>query len=209
MSKLKIRRTQSADDWRAVRELCARTGNGGSPIERERWEFFGEHWVGPYQRFLPEWTYLADVGGVTVGYLTGCPDTKSFRLRKALFFKPRLIWAIWRGRYPKNADARRFLRRTFRLERGPEQAFARKLRNLVEQEYPAHLHINFEATCRGKGMGRALTEAFYADLRGRRVPGVHVYCGADPVPFYRRLGFEELGKAPWGKGEVHLLGAKL
>ena len=74
-----VRVARSAEDWADVRSLCCRTGNGGDPIDRKRWPLFAELWIGPYQRLVPDWTYVAEVDGRVVGYLTGCPDTAALR----------------------------------------------------------------------------------------------------------------------------------
>jgi len=74
-----VRAAKSPADWQAVRSLCCRTGNGGDPIDPTRWPLFAELWIGPYQRLVPEWTYVAEMDGRMVGYLTGCPDTAAFR----------------------------------------------------------------------------------------------------------------------------------
>lgn len=74
-----IRRARTPEDWRAIHELCGRTGAGGECIERSRWPFFGELWVGPYRRLAPDWAYVAEQAGAIVGYLTGCRDTPAFR----------------------------------------------------------------------------------------------------------------------------------
>ena len=37
----KISPKLDTDVWTAIGDLCCRTGNGGEPIDRERWELFG------------------------------------------------------------------------------------------------------------------------------------------------------------------------
>ena len=54
-----VRAAGSPADWQAVRSLCCRTGNGGDPIDPARWPLFADLWIGPYQRLVPEWTYVA------------------------------------------------------------------------------------------------------------------------------------------------------
>jgi hypothetical protein len=189
---VRIRPAEKAD-WAAVRELCCLTGKSGAPVARSRWPFFAEYWIGPYEKLLPGWAYVADVGGVVRGYLTGCPDSRAFSRVKGLLFTAPLLARALRGDYGFGEDVRRFARRTLRLERSPERVFSRSVRRRVAREFPAHLHVNVDGTYRAGGLGRALIERFCADLGARGVPGVHVFCGAGPVRFYERLGFVELG----------------
>lgn len=208
--QVRIRQPSIVDDWRAVRRLCCATGRDGAPIEDERRDFFAEHWIGPYQRLEPGWAFVAEHDGAIVGYLTGCPETRAFERRKALFFAPGLIFRALSGRYQRNADVRRFLRRTLRLEKSPERRFPPAVRTMAAREYPVHLHVNVDANIRSLGVGRLLIERFSQELRRAGVPGVHVYCGPRPVPFYTKLGFTALQEVTLPSGAVvYLLGLKL
>lgn len=79
---------------------------------------------------------------------------------------------------------------------------------MLYRDYPAHLHMNVEAAWRWRGVGTKLIEAFIGDLRGAGIPGVHLYCGADPVPFYLRQGFKELSKVFFREIAVFALGRR-
>ncbi|MBI3556465.1 MAG: GNAT family N-acetyltransferase [Deltaproteobacteria bacterium] len=187
-----IRNPGSDRDWTVMRELCCRTGNSGAEISRERWPFFSEYWIGPYQRLLPAWSYVAEVDGAVKGYLTGCPDTLRFDRRKRLHSKLPLLLDVLRGRYVRNNDLKRFVLRTLHLEKTPERRFPVSVHRTLAKQYPAHLHVNIDVSCRGQGLGQLLVEKFCADLRHLNVPGLHVYCGAGPVRFYKAVGFTEL-----------------
>ncbi|MBC7690517.1 MAG: hypothetical protein H7222_02000 [Methylotenera sp.] len=215
-SLITIRRAESEEDWACVRSLCCRTGNGGKPIEGPRFPFFAEFWVGPYQRLVPEWTYLAfnsDSGTQRpVGYLTGCPKTPAFHWRKALLFTFPLFLKTIAGAYPKNTDTRRFLRRFLHLERGPESRFPKAEIRRIQKNHPAHLHMNVEADVRKAGVGRKLLERFEADLGLEAQPGlgIHLFCGEGPLQFYGRTGFKELAKIDFSPGvSVFALGKRL
>lgn len=191
---ISIEKCGSADDWAAIRRLCCLTANNGAPISEERWPFFGELWIGPYQKLRPELTYLARRDGMVVGYLTGSADTAAFEREKFLRVTVPLLVRVGLRRFVPNADTRRFVRRTLGFERGPNERFARDVRAMVDERFSAHLHVNVDASCRGQGVGRQLMTHFFNDLRVLGVAGVHVYCGADPVSFYRREGFQELAQ---------------
>ena len=197
-------------DWGAVRDLCCLTANAGNPIERPRWPFFAELWIGPYQRIVPEWTYVAEVAGQVVGYLTGCPDTVAFRRARPLRCTAPLLLRVAAGRFGWGSDPRRFVRRTLRREQGPEERLLARLPAGFLVDYPAHLHVNAAAGWRGRVVGRRLIERYVGDLRARRVRGVHLFCGAAARGFYLRLGFEELGSLPLRSGAgIHALGRRL
>jgi GNAT superfamily N-acetyltransferase len=205
-----VRRAATADDWRAVRGLCCRTGNGGDPIDPARWPLFAELWIGPYQRLLPAWTYVAEAEGQVVGYLTGCPDTAAFKRARRLRVTLPLLVAIAARRYPWNADARRVVSLALRLKRRVEARLAATRPPGEARAYPAHLHMNVEAPYRQRGIGAALIERYARDLGAAGVPGVHLFCGEAPRPFYARHGFTDLAAREFSPGRwVYLLGRKL
>ena len=67
-------------------------------------------------------------------------------------------------------------------------------------------HMNVEASWRGTGVGIKLLEHFFADLRSDGIAGVHLYCGPDPLEFYLRRGFMELGRIQFRGAPVYALG---
>jgi GNAT superfamily N-acetyltransferase len=208
--KAAVVRQASSVDWPKIRELCCLTGDAGAPIGRDRWRFFAENWIGPYQKLSPEWGFVADAGGgKIVGYLTGCADTRAFSRASRILFEPKLAVAILIGRYEKTVDTQRFLRRTLRLEQGPDRSFSKELAARFTSDYPAHLHINLDASARGQGLGRKLLDSFFNALRARHVRGVHVYCGEGPVPFYKAAGFDVLEQIEFRGAPVFAMGKLL
>lgn len=57
--------------------------------------------------------------------------------------------------------------------------------------FPAHLHINFHHSCRGRGLGSDLINAYCEKLLRQSVKGLHLITSpeAKNVSFYHRLGF--------------------
>jgi GNAT superfamily N-acetyltransferase len=205
-----IRVAKTPADWHAVRSLCCRTGDRGDPIDPARWPLFAELWVGPYQRLVPEWTYVAEARDRFVGYLTGCPDTAAFRRARRFRVMLPLLGAIARGRYAWNVDARRTVALALRLRAGMESRFAAGIPERAIRPYPAHLHMNVEAEYRRRGVGAALIERYAGDLRAAGVPGIHLLCGAGPRGFYVRNGFAELAALEVSSGLwVYALGRRL
>jgi hypothetical protein len=194
-----------ASSWQAVRELCCRTGDSGKPVARERWEFFARVWIEPYEKLVPEWTYIGESNGEIIGYLTGCPDTARFaKVKRWRCNLPLLVAAIL-GRYRRVGGAAAFARRALGLTANPEDYFDSELKPSLELHFPAHLHVNVDADHRLSGVGRRLVEQYLFDLESAGVPGVHLICGADPLGFYRRLEFRELGRAQIGGMPIFLL----
>jgi hypothetical protein len=63
-------------------------------------------------------------------------------------------------------------------------------------------------------VGTLLIDRFLSDLRATNAKGVHVFCGPDPVRFYKSVGFEELDHVDipdgrGGKARVFALGLRL
>ena len=214
MQNLIVRRlsaSPAADSaaWAAVRELCCRTGDNGAPIARERWEFFSRIWIDPYQKLLPQWTYVAEIDAAVVGYLTGCPDSKGFYRRRAWRVSLPLLTEILCGRYGHTPETKAYVCRALGIRKSAEQCFSRKLHQSIAQDYPAHLHVNVDAGYRRSGIGRRLMETYFADLAGARRRGVHLFCGDDPVPFYRRVGFQALESIEIRGGRIFVMGRRL
>ncbi len=202
-----IRTAGSREDWAAIRRICCETAYAGAGLsDRTRWEFFAEMWVGPYERLVPGWTLVAQDGEAVVGYLTGCPDTAAFERRRPWRHGWPLAAGVVLGRYPANEDTRSFLRRLVGAQTPPDRRFPRRVRELLKDRYPAHLHMNLSAGHRGRGTGRLLLARYWERLRAERIPGVHVHCGEAPVGFYRRAGLDPLDRLTLADGRaVHVL----
>ncbi|MBI4348387.1 MAG: hypothetical protein HY553_16210 [Elusimicrobia bacterium] len=200
-----VDRPRSAEDWQAVRDINCETGAAGAPVKpRNRWPFFAEFWVGPYQRLLPEWTLVARAGGKVVGYLTGCPDSLPFYARRFFLHRLPLALGIFLGRFGATEDVRRFLHPGEGVRRNFAIRFGFKLYWHLMTRHPAHLHINVREGHRG-GTGRKIMDAYVAALAEAGVRGLHLFCGANPVPFYRRVGFHKLACIDFGKGPVYVM----
>ena len=195
--------------WAAVRDLCCRTGNNGDPIPAQRWELFGKIWIEPYQVLMPEWSYVALADRRVVGYLTGCPDSASFSRRRFVLCTLPLLAQIAFRRFRTEASGRRFMRQSLWMERSVDRSFSRPERRQIRRGFPAHLHMNVDAGYRRSAIGTRLIERFVDDLRQQQIPGVHLFCGGGPVPFYTRMGFCELAATSVRGYHVHAMGLSL
>lgn len=193
--------------WSDIRDICCATANSGKPIDKERWAFFSEQWVGPYQRLLPGWTYVVLSGESVVGYLTGCAYTRRFNWLKKILFDWLLAFKILLGVYRANNDTKRFVRRFLCLEKSPEASFSPKTLRYVYKTYPAHLHMNLLESARGKGAGRKLLEAFGKDLQEKGITGIHLFCGEEARKFYLKMGFTDIAQIEFRPNvNVYLMG---
>jgi GNAT superfamily N-acetyltransferase len=77
--------------------------------------------------------------------------------------------------------------------------------------YPAQLHINLAPEWRGRGLGRALVDAFCVHAAAAGAPGVHVFTGRGMrnVSFYNAAGFHEVGAVEWNGREIVMLARPL
>lgn len=173
-------RPRSPGDWAEMRAICAETA--ARPVPEAERDAFGRRWIGPYERWAPEWAYVARQDGRVVGYLTGCRSTAAFYARAFLF-----------GPRPALGAAARF-------------PLAVQLHLLAR--YPAHLHVNVREGHRG-GAGRALVERFHADAAAAGARGVHVFCGEAPRGFYEKLGYAEAARLRRGDAWVYALTKRL
>lgn len=190
-----------------MREICCLTADSGASIARERFPFFGEWWIGPYERLRPEWSLVARIDGTVRGYLTGAPDTAAFLRDRRFGFDLPLLIRTWLGVYPTNGDVSRWRSRTWGFGKWPEACFPHDLKKTLAERFPAHLHMNVESGFRGHRVGVALLARYVEFLRDAQVPGVHLYCGPAPLRFYERAGFQVLNQIEYRPGVlVHCLG---
>ncbi|HRK01986.1 MAG TPA: GNAT family N-acetyltransferase [Oligoflexia bacterium] len=193
---IRIRKALTHDDEQIMRRICCETADSGKPINQERWDFWGRWWVEPYFRLERNHCWVAeDELGKVQGYLTGTPNSIVFEIKKLLLSTPRFFWGrdVWKNSRTQE-DRRRFLKRALGVERSPFRLFPSEIQKELLLKYPAHLHVNVDAALRGRGVGRELYRAFEQQLSKERVSGVHLLCGAAPVGYYLKLGFQIFSK---------------
>lgn len=188
-----IRLYQPADRD-AIYDVCVRTADAGGDargIFRDD-RLWADVWAVPYVEKHPDlsWVVESDDGRV-VGYLLASDDTDAFDEWFA-----REWWPSRSANYPLSGDPAHA--REDRVITGAAQRGAPTAAYLAH--YPAHLHIDLLPETQGQGLGRALMNTLFDELRRRGTSGVHL--GIDPAntgaaAFYERLGFERL-PAPQG-----------
>jgi GNAT superfamily N-acetyltransferase len=177
-------------DRASVRAICHQTGYMGEPADwywRDA-ESFAAVWTGYYTDREPESTFVAELDGRVVGYLTGCVDSH-------------------RAPSPMSAIVRQVVARQLFFRPGTAGFFWRSLRDIAarpdlpsgeldDPRWPSHLHINLLPAARGRGAGAQLMAAWLDKLRALGSPGCHLATLAENtngIAFFRRSGFDRHG----------------
>lgn len=150
-----------AADWPAIGALCAETGAQGEPVEGDA-KAFAERWVGPYRVLCPEWTFVAEVDGAVVGYLTACPDTVAFEKRVREELQP-------------TPDSRGF--------------FGQDFLDAFWAAHPGHVHMNLRKSYRSRGLGGKLLALCFSEMARIGIRSAHVFCGSRAKGYWEKAGF--------------------
>jgi GNAT superfamily N-acetyltransferase len=166
------------------------TGDAG----RDAWHLYidgrliGHIYCGPYAKFSPETTLVAEDDQGVGGYIVGVFDTPGFET-----WLEQKWWPDLRAVYPEptgassqwTADERRSFM-IHHLRRTPDS---------LTDGYPAHLHMNLLPRLQGRGTGTALLERWVAMARKAGVRGIHLGANAGnhrALRFWAARGFARL-----------------
>lgn len=129
--------------------------------------------------------------GEVLGYLLGCRDTRQVPapgrlaahhlLRRGLLVRPGTAGVLWRTL----ADVARVAVTTRSL---PAE--------VVDERWPAHLHIDLLPAARGGGIGRQLMTRWLDSLRADGIAGCHLTTWAEndgAIAFFEAMGFRREG----------------
>ena len=187
-------RPYEASDRAGVRNVCYLTGYMGDRVD---WlyrdvESFADLFSGYYTDGEPESAIVAVRAGRVVGYLLGCVDTKRawdpgkvlgrHIIRRGLAFRPGTAGFVWRS-------AADLLRDRVRGVPFPEA-------KVLDDRWPAHLHIDLLTEARGSGVGSRLVHLWLDRLRERGTAGCHLETIAENRPaigFFETMGFRSDG----------------
>ncbi|WP_064692545.1 GNAT family N-acetyltransferase [Rhizobium aegyptiacum] len=173
-------------DIEAFFEICLKTANGGHDASALYSDprLPGYIWSVPYLNFAKDFAFVLVHDDRPVGYVVGAPDTSQFDQDLAANWWPlvrREIGGLAPSR-PRDGDV---------LERiqNPRSGTV-----WLQDQYPAHLHINILPGLQAGGWGRRMIDTELQALRDHGVTAVHL--GVDPANerakgFYRHLGFSE------------------
>jgi len=182
-------------------EICLKTGDEGKDATSLFFDpyLIGQYYAAPYLLFPKGICFVAEYQNRPQGYIVAVPDTAAFRQWMEEQWLPPI-----RKRCPSP-----FLPSIIRTEK--EKHILELIHqkqfpiNLTERpwlpDYPAHLHIDLLPSLQGKGTGRALMNALFAELENQKVPGLHLGVGGTntgAIAFYRKMGFSVLMEHEWG-----------
>ncbi len=166
-----IRRYQASDE-EAVRAICYATGFLGESADR--WldlnrRLFTDLWLCYYLYHEPESTFVAEVDGRVVGYVTGCRDSKRRDRYMHGIFPFIFLLGVLTGRYRAGRRAMGVICRMLR------DAVTVGMPELPGSDYPAHMHYNVAPEARGKvpRCGMRLGFVFMQLLHEQGVEGMH------------------------------------
>jgi ribosomal protein S18 acetylase RimI-like enzyme len=183
-------RPATEGDAEAITRIALLTGAGGEDATQllVHGNLIAEVYALPYLRLSPAITCVAEIDGHVVGYAVGTPDSAAFDREMA-----REIWPRLQADYPVPMKVRSDLERWYyrRIHQ------AEPLPKPVVVRYPAHLHLNTDPGHRRRGIGRALVQAWLAELIRQGGRAVHI--GADPrnargIAFWQACGFRSVNR---------------
>jgi ribosomal protein S18 acetylase RimI-like enzyme len=194
MSQLLIRpyRVTDRDD---VLRIAADTAFFGDPVETflDDRQLFCDAvyriYIDTDWRF--NWVACRDTD--VVGFLTGWVNSKSLPACWMRSILPLVLGRLLGRRYQ---IGRRTLRHALMLG---YSSLHYGLPHADLALYPAHLHVNVQASARGLGAGRQLLERYLAQLREAKIPGVHLNTTSHnrvACVLYEKLGFHLLASRP-------------
>ncbi len=188
MSAPKIRDVQPGD-VDALYRIALATGDSGADAARlyRDPKLVGALYAAPYAVLAPELALVAEDASGVGGYILGALDTLAFEVRLEAEW-----WPALRRQYadPTGDPARWSIEqlRAYQIHH-PRPPPAR-----ITDPYPSHLHINLLPRLQGRGLGKAMIDAWLARIAAAGSRGVHL--GVSPanhraLRFYAAYGLEE------------------
>ena len=174
-----------------VFRIAADSAFFGEPVEAflDDRRLFCDAQIRYYTEFEADYTWVVCVKNRVVGYVTGCVDTAAQRKRHLIRIIAPLVGRAFQGKYNLG-------RKTWRFTRSILGGVLRKEFPKVNYgEYPAHLHINVDASSRGQGLGQKLMDAYLNQLRKLGIPGVFLgttNLNKAACKLYEKVGFKLL-----------------
>jgi GNAT superfamily N-acetyltransferase len=171
-----------------VRRIVWETGFGGKRVDHsfDDPEWFSDMNSLYYTDFDDTHNFVALADGKIVGYLLGCPDTALYEKRFKSEVAPLMLRKLLTGKYKLSRKNLSFLRKIILT------GLRGELTASPIDDYPAHLHIDFDEPFRRMGLGSRIMNEYFDYLRGLGVKGVHLGTSSfhrSALPFYAKLGF--------------------
>lgn len=180
-------RKYQPSDRQAVREICCATAFMGKPCANffDGDEIFADALTGYFTDYEPQSCFVAEKGGLVIGYLIGAKDVKQMNkvFRRKLAFKL-LAKAFFKGTFLKLKNLAFFSRCLSGMVKGQFR------QPDFSGEYPATLHINLLPEFRGLGIGSQLIAEYLKYLKGQGVKALHFATMSEKATkFFNQHGF--------------------
>jgi GNAT superfamily N-acetyltransferase len=187
----RIRPFQPGDEP-GLPDVCIRTADGSGGDGRGLFHdaaLLGDVLAVPYAARHPELaSVIVNDDDRVIGYIVGTPDTDAFEAWFA-----REWWPSVSNQYPaERAEGMDGHIIGYAAARGRGGSMARVP---IEEEYPAHLHIDLLPEAQNGGFGRQLIETLSTALAAAGVIGVHALVARTnekAMPFWTKVGFTEV-----------------
>lgn len=170
-------------------EICLKTADSGTDATALYSDprLPGYIWAAPYGALEPDFAFVLATPQGPVGYVVGAPDTAAFAQQLETDWWPQVRRDIAgiNAQRPLDAAALAYI-----AHPQPHPAW-------LQNDYPAHLHINVLPEAQSSGWGRRMIETELTALKARGIRGVHL--GVSPTNdrakgFYRHIGFDDISR---------------
>jgi ribosomal protein S18 acetylase RimI-like enzyme len=184
-----IRRARG-DDLDALYDICLRTGDSGGDASALYADpsILGDIYAAPYAALEPDLALVAEDEAGVAAYIVGTADTRGFEARCESQW-----WPGRRALYPDPRDSGASPK-AWSLDQWRALQIHRPslIPDAIVAAAPAHLHINLLPRLQGRGVGRALMDAWLTAVAARGAGGAHLGCSAAngrALRFYDAYGF--------------------
>lgn len=177
-------------DRQSLKTICCDVADKGRPIEGffpDR-DFAADVLTTYYTDYEPQSTFVADLNGKVVGYLTGCVDNRRYGLV--------VFWILFPGFLLRAFVGGLFFRREFfclvaAALKNWQRWFTWRKKSF--HSHQGHLHIGIAAGFRKQHIGEGLVKAFLEYAQKSHVAQIEACVHDGNVPacrFFERLGFK-------------------
>jgi ribosomal protein S18 acetylase RimI-like enzyme len=187
-----IRRARP-NDLDALYEICLKTGDSGGDASGLYADprILGDIYAAPYAALEPELALVAEDEAGVGAYIVGTVDTRAFEARCEAQWWPgrRTLYPDPRG---GGASPEAW---SFDQWRALQIHHPSPIPEPVVAAAPAHLHINLSPHLQGRGVGRALMDAWLMAAATQGARAAHLGCSAAngrALRFYDAYGFRRL-----------------
>lgn len=194
-----IIREAKASDEQAITKICFESRWVGRDSVEDP-EIFALRWALYYLRYEREFCFVAEDDGEVIGYILSTADTERQEEGHLQKIAP-IIKEKMASDHPDYSFYTTLMRKRETLGR-------------LLDDYPAHLHINLTAGCRGRGVGTLLMQKMEKNMVKHGVKRIHlgvINSNVSAIGFYEKNGYKEIYRhiLEEGKSWVLFMGKEL